>query len=150
MLPHPWCWCAQQCLPSLNPVFYLQKKALGEAATWGASKPALPGGLTHPSLLPWVSPTWGSQPALGVTPSSCGPPAPSQQWNRGNTGRNHNKRSIISKIYNKSISVYSLLASHYQNTHSHSQPLIWLKLSYLSCPLLLVTSQHYKCPTALG
>lgn len=95
-------------------------------------------------------PNWGSQPALSVTLSSSSPPALDQQWNRGNTGRNHNKSSIISKIYDKNISVYSLLASHYQNTHSHSQPLIRLKLSYLSSPLFLVTRKKYKCSTALG
>lgn len=149
-MSHPWCWCAQRCLPSLSAVFHLQDRALWEAATWGGSNPALPGGPTHPPLPPRVSPTWGSQPALSVTLSSSSPPALDQQWNGGNTGRNHNKSSIISKIYDKNISVYSLLASHYQNTHSHSQPLIRLKLSYLSSPLFLVTRKQYKCSTALG
>lgn len=101
---------------------------------------------THPFLPGSAQP----QPALSVTLSSSSPPALDQQWNGGNTGRNHNKSSIISKIYDKNISVYSLLASHYQNTHSHSQPLIRLKLSYLSSPLFLVTRKQYKCSTALG
>lgn len=147
----PQCWlCPKPRLPC-SVLFY--KRGAEEPPMWDCLNQTMPWELKAP-----VHPPHGFPPVVPwVSQSGCWcllviqqPQVPSS--NSEKKMKNRKKRPLKRCFFSKCITkvFHTLWVSPYQNTYSHLSTLIWLKLSHLSSPLFLVTSEQCKCPTALG